>query len=317
MQVTHDDILAISRLVHDLCGLTLDASKSYLIDSRLSGIAQAAGCASFANLARKAGSGDKSLQNTIIDAITTQETLFFRDGSPYEALEHKVLPELIDRRAASVNPRRLRIWSAGCSTGQEPYSIAMILCNLIPNIFAWDVNILGTDISNNAIRHASIGRYAKYEIQRGMKPHFLTKHFHEEGQCWRVNDELRTLVSFSHRNLLQPFIGLGPFDVIFCRNVAIYFDAETRRDIFRRLAACLTTDGVLFVGSSECLIDVGPEFVPLPHCRTTYYMPRMPKASARPLGMPTPVMPCPTKPATFQSIPPIPPIPAFSGTSVR
>lgn len=300
MQVTHDDILAISRLVHDLCGLTLDASKSYLIDSRLSGIAQAAGCATFADLARKA-SLDKTLQNTIIDAITTQETLFFRDDSPYEALRHKVLPELFDRRASSMHPKRLRIWSAGCSTGQEPYSLAMILWELIPNIMMWDINILGTDISNHAIRQASIGQYAKYEIQRGMKAPFLTKYFHEEGQGWRVKDELRSLITFSHRNLLLPFIELGPFDIIFCRNVAIYFDIEARRDFFRRLADRLTPDGVLFVGSSECLMDCGPQFVPLPHCRTTYYMPRMPQpAPARP-----------TMPIT-----PIPAMPAFAGMTV-
>jgi len=185
-----------------------------------------------------------------------------------------VVPELIDIKSQLLFPRRIRIWSAACSTGQEPYSIAMVLCELIPEILAWDVSILATDISDAAIKHASQGRYGKYEIQRGMKPHLLTKYFHDEGDRWRVRDELRSLVAFERRNLLEPFSTLGPFDVIFCRNVAIYFDSATRRSLFLRLADRLTDDGTLFVGASESLSELGAQFIPLHHCRTVYYQPK-------------------------------------------
>jgi chemotaxis protein methyltransferase CheR len=267
-----------------LCGVTLDASKGYLIESRLSRLAETCGCTDFSDFCRRVRfSNDAVLRNQVIDAITTQETLFFRDGSPFEALQHKVLPELLDTKAGTPYARRLRIWSAACSTGQEPYSIAMLLCELIPDIFSWDVNILATDVSDAAIKQASAGRYAKHEIQRGMKPALLSKYFREETQSWQVRDELRSLIAFKYRNLLEAFHGLGPFDVIFCRNVVIYFDAATRRDVFLRLVDCLTPEGVLFTGASESLSDLGPQFLPLHHCRTVYYQP---KKTQRPVGSP-------------------------------
>lgn len=275
MRVRPEDIPAVSKLVADLCGIVLDDSKGYLIESRLSGLAEAAGCADFAEFARKVRfANDRSLQNQVIDAITTQETLFFRDNAPFEALQHKVLPELIDAKARSPFPKRLRLWSAACSTGQEPYSIAMVLWELIPDVASWDVSILATDISDAAIKHASMGRYGKYEIQRGMKPNLLAKYFHEEVDGWRVRDSLRSLVVFQRRNLLEPFSTLGPFDVIFCRNVAIYFDPATRRSLFLRLTDRLTPDGTLFAGSSESLSELGAQFLPLHHCRTVYYQPK-------------------------------------------
>ena len=222
-----------------------------ILDRKPTGaIAQAAGCATFAELAYKTRAAtDRTLKNQIIDAITTQETLFFRDGFPFDALRNKVIPDLIDRRAGAIQPKRLRIWSAACSTGQEAYSIAITLCETIPDVVLWDINILGSDISNAAVRQAIAGRFAKHEIQRGMKPDLLARYFREEPGGWKIKDELRAMVTFGHRNLLEPFADLGPFDVIFCRNVAIYFDAPTRRDLFLRLAARLTPDGSLFVGS--------------------------------------------------------------------
>lgn len=275
MRVRPEEIPAVSRLVSELCGIVLDESKGYLIESRLSSLAEAARCADFTEFCRKVRfSNDRVLQNQVIDAITTQETLFFRDSSPFEALQHKVLPELIDAKSHSLFPKRIRIWSAACSTGQEPYSIAMVLRELIPAILTWDVNILATDISDAAIQHASRGRYGKYEIQRGMKPNLLAKYFHDEGERWRVRDELRSLVAFERRNLLEPFDTVGPFDVIFCRNVAIYFDPATRRSLFLRLADRLTADGTLFVGASESLSELGSQFIPMHHCRTVYYQPK-------------------------------------------
>jgi chemotaxis protein methyltransferase CheR len=276
LQVIDGDISAISWLVRELCGLTLDASKGYLIESRLGGIASEAGCATFAELAYKARSPDgQAIRTAIVDAITTRETLFFRDQSPFETLQNKVLPDLIDARAKGPNARRLRVLSAACSTGQEPYSIVMTICEAVPEAVHRDVNVLGIDISNAAVRQASLGWYGAHEIQRGMKPHLLAKYFRQDNGYWKVKDELRAMITFARRNLLQPFADLGPFDIIFCRNVAIYFDAESRRDLFLRLASRLTPDGYLFVGSSESLADLGPQFVPCHRCRGTYYQPGM------------------------------------------
>ncbi len=279
MHVTPEEIPAVARLVNDLCGVVLDETKGYLIDSRLGSVAQEAGCTSFGELCRKAR-GNRTLELKIVDAITTQETLFFRDNSPFEALKHKSIPETIDAKAGTPFPRRLRIWSAASSTGQEPYSIAMTLCELLPDVHSWDINILATDISDSAIMQASLGRYARHEVQRGMTPQMLSKYFQEEPDGWRVKEELRAMIRFDGRNLLKPLSGLGPFDIIFCRNVAIYFDTDVKRDLFNRLADRLTPGGYLFVGSSESLNNLDPRFVPQHHCRCVFYQPNKQPAMA-------------------------------------
>jgi chemotaxis protein methyltransferase CheR len=276
MQVTPEDITFVAKLVDELCGIILDETKGYLIESRLSEMAKANGCSNYRELCQKARYGsDHSLQNQIIDAITTQETLFFRDESPFSALQFKAIPELIDYKAKTAFPKRMRLWSAASSTGQEAYSLAIMLCETIPDILTWDITILGTDISDTAIQTASMGWYAKHEIQRGMKPQLLSKYFTEQKGGWKVKDQIRAMVQFQKRNLLQPFLGIGPFDIIFCRNVAIYFDPPRRRDLFLRLAERLTPEGYLLVGSSESLLDLGPRFSPKNHCRSTYYQPNL------------------------------------------
>jgi chemotaxis protein methyltransferase CheR len=276
MQVNTDDITFVAKLVDELCGVVLDDSKGYLIESRLGELAKAHGCSNYRELCQKARyNGDQHLQNKIIDAITTQETLFFRDDSPFSALQNKAIPELIDIKAKTAFPKRLRIWSAASSTGQEAYSIGIMLCETIPDILSWDINILATDISDAAIKIASVGWYAKHEITRGMKPQYLSKYFVEQNGGWRIKDQIRAMVLYQKRNLLQPFLGIGPFDIIFCRNVAIYFDPQKRRDLFFRLSERLTPEGYLLVGSSESLLDLGPRFAPQNHCRATYYRPNL------------------------------------------
>jgi chemotaxis protein methyltransferase CheR len=282
MQVTAEDVSFVARLVDELCGVVLDDSKGYLIESRLGELARSTGCKSFQELAHKARyNRDRDLQGRIVDAITTQETLFFRDNSPFEALQYRILPDLIDGRKGTAAAKRLRFWSAACSTGQEPYSIAMALSEMLPDLATWDIQILATDISDAAIKQASLGRYARHEIQRGLPPRMLAKYFHEQPDGWKVKDQLRGMISYQRRNLHEPFLGIGPFDVIFCRNVAIYFDAAKRRDLFLRLADRLTPDGCLFVGASESLLDLGPRFIPHNHCRATYYRPNLPQVVAR------------------------------------
>ena len=283
MQVTHEDIQFVAQLVDQLCGVMLDDTKGYLIESRLGQIAREHGCASYRDLCLRARtSSDHALQQKIIDAITTQETLFFRDGSPFDALQHKIIPEMIDAAAQNGGPRQLRFWSAACSTGQEPYSLAMMLRETIPNFSSWKVSILATDVSNAAIAHASLGWYAAHEIERGMRASLLPKYFTAKHGGWQVKDEIRGMVFFRRRNLLQPFTEVGMFDAILCRNVAIYFDAARRRDLFLRLADRLTPYGALFVGSSESLMDLGPRFAPRSYCRATYYRPNRPARATGP-----------------------------------
>jgi chemotaxis protein methyltransferase CheR len=279
MNVKPEEIPAVARLVHDLCGVVLDDSKSYLIDSRLGRMADAASCANFADFCLKARSSP-TLQSLIADAITTQETLFFRDTAPFDTLQYKAIPEIIDAKEGTLSAHKLRIWSAACSTGQEPYSIAMTLCNLISDINNWDVRILATDISESSLMHASMGRYNNFDASRGLPEQMRSKYFEKAPGGWRVKEKIRYMIQFDCRNLLDPMTGIGPFDIIFCRNVAIYFDMETKRDLFIRLAERLTPAGYLFVGSSECLANLDRRFVAQHHCQSVFYQPNVKSALA-------------------------------------
>ena len=281
MHLTDAEFSLISEMVFELSGVVLDKSKSYLIEGRLAPVAKEAGCENFNELYFKVRhQGDRALKEKVVDAITTHETLFFRDTSPFEALEHKVIPELLDKKSAKNDPR-LRIWSAACSTGQEPYSVAMILDRLIGNSRDWNVSILGSDISSMAITRASLGIYSDHEMERGMKPEMRRAYFERVKEGWRVKDHIRAMVSFRKLNLLEPFKSLGTFDIVLCRNVAIYFNKEDRRDLFFRIKEVLTQDGYLFAGSSEMLTDLGPEFRPQYHCRTMVYQPNLPVDTLR------------------------------------
>jgi chemotaxis protein methyltransferase CheR len=276
VQVTTEDVFYVAQLVQELTGVILDESKAYLIESRLATIARNSGCSNYRELCLKARStGDRRLQSRIIDAITTHETLFFRDSSPFETLRELVIPQLLAARSDSGRNRPIRIWSAGCSTGQEPYSIAMTLWESIPNVLGCDVNVLGTDVSDASMQQACLGRYLPHEIQRGLSTTALAKFFRREGDAFYVKDDLRSLVTFRQHNLLEPFSNFGPFDIIFCRNVAIYFDPATRRQLFLRLADRLTSSGYLFAGSSESCSDLGPRFKPQYHGRGAFYRPQL------------------------------------------
>jgi chemotaxis protein methyltransferase CheR len=276
VQLDPKEIDDVCDLIKELCGIYLDSTKGYLIESRLGDLVKKNNCSSYRQLAEKArsllGSG---LKREIVDAITTRETLFFRDSSPYEALQFKALPELLDERAKTPFPRRLRIWSAACSTGQEPYSIGVILHEMIPDIHRWDIQILATDISDAAVAKASRGLFSALEVERGLPDKTRDKYFTRQGDEWRVTDSIRALVKFQQMNLLDPFRFSTPFDVIFCRNVAIYFEKAKKIDLFRRMIPILVPFGYLFVGASESLIDCGPEFRPMAHCRSTFYRPSM------------------------------------------
>ncbi|MCB9879533.1 MAG: protein-glutamate O-methyltransferase CheR [Planctomycetes bacterium] len=270
------------QMVLQLTGVSLDDSKGYLIETRLGRIAEKAGCANFNELYFKMRYGaEKALEQQVVDAITTHETTWFRDGSPYDALQFKLLPEAIDAREKLGQGRKLRIWSCACSTGQEPYGIGMVMKELIGDLGGWDIEILATDIGSATLASAAQGVYSDLDMSRTMRPQLTNKYFTKENGGHRVQDAIRRLVRFQERNLLQPIVGVGPFDVIFLRNVLIYFEPETRKDIVERVSRTLLPNGWLVVGASENLTDLGPRFRAQTHCGATVYQPNLQPVALR------------------------------------
>ena len=272
MTPTAQDIDLICNLVNDLCGIYLDESKDYLIEGRLGKLLQSNSCESYSDFAKKVRI-DRALQTEVIDAITTNETLWFRDSSPFEALKFKIFPELIDAKMKSAVPKKFRVWSAACSTGQEAYSIAMTFADTVADFESWDFQVVGTDVSPSAVNTAQQGLYSQLEVSRGLDQKHLSGYFLRQGTNYRVNEILQSRCDFQVRNLLKPLSDLGTFDVIFCRNVSIYFTRRDRDLMFKRLGKMLTPGGWLFTGSGESLADLGPNWSPKQHCRAICYQP--------------------------------------------
>lgn len=272
MKPTPEDIDAVCDLVNELCGIYLDNSKDYLIEGRLAKLVSASGSNSYVEFARKARVSPQ-LQTEVVNAITTNETLWFRDNTPFEALRHKIIPELIDAKAGTLHAKRFRIWSAACSTGQEAYSIIMAFADVVPDFESWDLQIYGTDISAAAVAQAQRGVYSELEINRGLDQRHRGAYFVKAPGGWAVNDTLKRRCRFEVRNLLKPFTNVGSFDIIFCRNVAIYFKPNDRKSLFLRLGQTLNRGGWLFTGSGESLLDLGPNWAPKQHCRAVCYQP--------------------------------------------
>ncbi len=275
LKLSGNELSVISKFVRDLSGIVLDTSKSYLVESRLGPLAEEYNCKNYSELYFKARQDpSKRIANRIVDAITTNETFFFRDNSPFELLRHKVIPDTIDRIMDS--PRAsfptMKIWSAACSTGQEVYSVAIILKELLgDDIKRWRIQLVGTDISDAAIAQASYGRYNKTEISRGLRPDQLKKYFEEHENYTKVSDEIRYLANFRRLNLLEPFGFMGKFDIILCRNVAIYFDMEDRKSLFDRLADQLNPRGALLIGATESLFGVSDRYERKSYMNSVFY----------------------------------------------
>jgi len=271
--INRDEMAVWSRYVHEICGVHLDESKGYLVETRLGELMRETKAASFSELYYKITiDSSKALRRKVIDAITTNETSFFRDSAPFELLQHKVLPELIDRRGKNgQRPMPLRIWSAACSTGQEVYSTGIVIKELLGDLRGYDVRLLGTDISDKAIAQASYGYFSRFEMDRGMPAPRLQKYFMADGERWKIRDEIRALATFRTMNLLDPFAFPVPFDIIFCRNVAIYFTEADKIRMFKNIGKCLAKDGCLIIGSTESISGLCPEFEPKRYLRTVYY----------------------------------------------
>lgn len=275
--VSASDFEFVVALAHGQAAIVLEKGKEYLVEARLTPLAAREGFDSLAAFVR-ALRGERlqgPLQLKAVDALTTNETYFFRDFHPFEALRRTLLPELITLREAS---RRLTIWCAACSTGQEPYTIAMIIREHFPQLASWQVEIIATDLSPTVLLQAEAGRYNQIEINRGLPAPYLVKYFTQEGGGWVIKPEIRRMVQFRPLNLIQPWPILPPCDVIFIRNVMIYFDIETKKTILRKLRACLRPSGSLFLGSSETTLNLDPHWGPVTQGPTVVYRPTTPGA---------------------------------------
>jgi chemotaxis protein methyltransferase CheR len=257
----------LQKLLKERSGLMLSADKKYLLESRLIPLARKAGVAGISELVQKMKGGSEALIHDVVEAMTTNETFFFRDKTPFDHFKETVIPELIQARASR---RSLRIWCAASSTGQEPYSLAMILKEMGPALAGWRIEIIATDLSPEVLEKCKAGLYTQFEVQRGLPIQLLVKHFKQVGAMWQLNADTKSLVQFRQFNLLQDFAPLGKFDVIFCRNVLIYFDQATKTDIFNRLMKANEPDGYLFLGAAETVVGLTDSYRVCPKRRGVY-----------------------------------------------
>jgi chemotaxis protein methyltransferase CheR len=259
MRITDFDIYR--DLLKEKSGLSLTPDKSYLLESRLSPIAKKWGYTSMESMTLALqGVPDRHLVSDVVEAMTTNDTSFFRDGAPFDTLRDTILPWLVKKRAAQ---KKIRIWCAAAASGQEPYSVAITIKEkgLPPG---WKTEILATDISSDAMEQARNGHYSQFEVQRGLGVHILLKYFEQDGTKWKIGDDLRKMVRFEQFNLLDSMKKLGMFDVILCRNVLSLFDDPVKKSVLEKLAGQLEKDGFLLLGKSESAAGFSDVLKPLP-----------------------------------------------------
>lgn len=276
VKVTPEELSLFSDYISTISGIHLDSGKGYLLETRLVKMLRSTETDNFTDLYKKIRADfSKKLEQQLLDAMTTNETLFFRDRAPFDLLQHKIIPDLIDKRVpgADINksPLSLKVWSAACSTGQEVYSIGIVFKELLGDTSNHNVTILGTDISDEAITKASYGHYNWIDIERGLPPDKLNRYFHKENDKWKIDDEIRSMASFKKLNLMNDFNHLGQFDIVFCRNVAIYFPEEKKKSLFNRISKLLKQDGALIIGSTESIATVCPTFESKRYLRSIFY----------------------------------------------
>jgi chemotaxis protein methyltransferase CheR len=250
----------VAQLLKRRSGLVLNSDKLYLLESRLGPIARKHGLAGLPAIAAKLKAGDEPLAREVTEAMTTNESFFFRDKTPFDHFEKLMLPAMLKARIGS---KRLRIWCAAASTGQEPYSLGMILREKQALLKDWRIEIIGTDLSSEVLTRAKSGIYSQFEVQRGLPVQMMVKYFAKERDQWRIKDDVRSMVEYRQMNLLDSFVGLGGFDIIYCRNVLIYFDEATKRGILERMAQLLPDDGYLLLGAAETVVGITNVFSPL------------------------------------------------------
>jgi chemotaxis protein methyltransferase CheR len=265
--MTPDSFAFLAGLVKQRSGIVLTADKGYMLDTRLGPMLRREGLAGMDALAmRLRGPRSEALVAEVVEALTTNESSFFRDGKPFEHLK-KLLPRLA---AARPPGHVIRVWSAACSSGQEAYSVAMTIAEMGATLAGRRVEILGTDLSREMLDRAREGIFTQFEVQRGLPVHMLVKHFRQDGSRWQVSPELRAMVRWQPFNLLDDPRGLGRFDIIFCRNVLIYFDAPTKSRVLGVIAGLLPPDGVVYLGGAETVLGLTERLVTAPGERGVY-----------------------------------------------
>lgn len=269
MIVAASDFKFLQDFVFDRSAIVLAEDKEYLVESRLQPIARDFGFTTVAEVLRAVRyAADPAIELRVIDALTTNETSWFRDLHPFDALRETILPERIARNAAD---RRLAIWSAASSSGQELYSVAMLIDSEFPELAGWTVDLLGTDLSSEVVQRAREGRYSGLEMNRGLPATKLVRYFVKDGTHHRICDAIRSRVRFEHLNLAKPWPPLGRFDVILLRNVLIYFDPDTKRRIVEAARCQLASGGYLILGSAETALGLVDGLVPVATSGTTVY----------------------------------------------
>lgn len=274
VKVTPEEFKNFAKYILDISGIALDVGKEYLLETRLNPLINSLGCTSYTQLLQKSKTDfKKEIENDIIDAISTNETYFFRDKSPFELLQHKIFPDLIDKRSRNSHSRpTIRLWSAANSTGQEIYSIAMTLIEMGVTPDKYNIKLFGTDISDAAIAQASYGMYNKFEVARGLDPHRLSVYFDkQQDDRYKIKDNVRVMAQFKKMNLMKPFIGMGKFDIVLCRNVMIYFTSDDRRRIYQNIAKVMEPDGYLLIGSTESLVNDTDLFLSKKYLNSVFY----------------------------------------------
>ena len=265
--MTPPDYEYLRKLLKDQSGLDLSADKQYLIESRLVPLSRKAGLPGIPEVVQKMKAGSASLIAQVVEAMTTNETFFFRDKIPFDHFRQAIMPEILKARAAR---KSVRIWCAAGSTGQEPYSLAMCLKEMEGQLAGWRVEVIATDLSQEVLEKSKAGLYSQFEVQRGLPIQMLVKYFKQNGEFWQINPDIRAMVQHRQLNLLHDFSGLGTFDVIFCRNVLIYFDQDTKINIFNRLCRIMEPDGFLVLGAAETVVGLTDTFKPYPDKRGLY-----------------------------------------------
>lgn len=256
MTISPEDFDFVRKLICDEAGIVLESGKEYLVESRLAPLTKGRG-ESIAALLTMLRRGDSALRRAVVEAMTTNETMFFRDMEPFEVLRKHVIPKLVEARSAS---RELRFWYGAASTGQEPYSVVMLLREHFPALASWNVTHFATDINLEVLERARLGRYTQFEINRGLPAAFLVKYFEKRGLWWHVKPEVRECVRFEQLNLVKPWAPMPAFDVIMLRNVMIYFDVEAKRQILGKIRRMLKRDGHLFLGGAETTMGLHEGF---------------------------------------------------------
>ncbi|MDA1100697.1 MAG: protein-glutamate O-methyltransferase [Proteobacteria bacterium] len=266
--MTPDDFALLAGILKERSGLSIGPEKIYLLESRLNPVARKNNLAGLDELVAQVRlKRPGSLLSDITEAMTTNESFFFRDSKPFETFQHGILPKLLEDRAAK---KSLRIWSAACSTGQEAYSLAMILREMAPKLAGWRMEIVGTDISQEVLEKAKVGIYSQFEVQRGLPVKLLIKYFTQVNDLWQIDSSIRAMVSYKEFNLLKDMKSLGSFDIIFCRNVLIYFDQPTKTKVLAAMSGILAKDGCLFMGAAETVLGISDVFKAVPNHRGVY-----------------------------------------------